>query len=139
MSPVLPGHPVPLVGEGGDGEGEDGEGPPAQNKESVGIRDGDNNPNNTPVDIGEAALEGVRGGLVPGAPQAGVVAEPLPRKLTDKIKVFVGLQKYLSPPLERVCGEQNMRQHARPGQLVQQVREVEQLQVQRRQPRPGQE
>ena len=101
------------------------------------VSDGDNNHNNAPVDIGEAALEGVRGGLVPGAPQAGVVPEPLPRKLTDKTKVFVALQKYFSPPLERVCGEQNMRQHARPGQLVQQVGEVEQLQVQRRQPGPG--
>ena len=60
------------------------------------VSDGDNNHNNAPVDIGEAALEGVRGGLVPGAPQAGVVAEPLPRKLTDKIKVFVALQKYFS-------------------------------------------
>ena len=49
------------------------------------------------------------------------------------------MKKYVSPPLERVCGEENMRQHARPGQLVQQVREVEQLQVQRRQLGPGQE
>ena len=49
------------------------------------VSDGDNNHNNAPVDIGEAALEGVRGGLVPGAPQAGVVAEPLPRKLPRTI------------------------------------------------------
>ena len=30
VSPVLPGHPVPLVGEG-----EDGEGPPAQNQSGI--------------------------------------------------------------------------------------------------------
>ena len=105
------------------------------------VSDGDNNHNNAPVDIGEAALEGVRGGLVPGAPQAGVVAEPLPRKLPGIIQeLFICIiEELFPPPLERVCGEQNMRQHARPGQLVQQVREVEQLQVQRRQPGPGQE
>ena len=105
------------------------------------VRDGDNNPNNAPVDIGEAALEGVRGGLVPGAPQAGVVAEPLPRKLPGIIQeLFICvIEELFPPPLERVCSEQNMRQHARPGQLVQQVGEVEQLQVQRRQPGPGQE
>ena len=93
------------------------------------------------MNIGEAALEGVRGGLVPGAPQAGVVAEPLPRKLSDIIQeLFICVTEELfPPPLERVCGEENMRQHARPGQLVQQVREVEQLQVQRRQMGPGQE
>ena len=93
------------------------------------------------MDIREAALEGVRGGLVPGAPQAGVVAEPLPRKLPGIIQeLFICvIEELFPPPLERVCSEQNMGQHARPGQLVQQVREVEQLQVQRRQPGPGQE
>ena len=105
------------------------------------VRDGDNNHNNAPVDIREAALEGVRGGLVPGAPQAGVVAEPLPRKLPGIIQeLFICvIEELFPPPLERVCGEENMRQHARPGQLVQQVGEVEQLQVQRRQPGPSQE
>ena len=74
------------------------------------------------------------GDATPGAPQAGVVAEPLPRKLPGIIQeLFICIiEDLFPPPLERVCGEQNMRQHARPGQLVQQVGEVEQLQVQRR-------
>ena len=59
--------------------------------------------------------------------------------LKIKFGPFHSCEEQISPPLERVYGEQNMRQHARPGQLVQQVREVEQLQVQRRQMGPGQE
>ena len=64
------------------------------------VSDGDNNHNNAPVDIGEAALEGVRGGLVPGAPQAGVVAEPLPRKLLGIIQeLFICVIEELFPHL----------------------------------------
>ena len=115
----------------------------SHNNHNDAVSDAANNHNNAPVDIREAALEGVRGGLVPGAPQAGVVAEPLPRKLTyvntRETIWFLESTNYFSPPPERVFGEETMRQHARPGQLVQQVREVEQLQVQRRQMGPGQE
>ena len=54
------------------------------------------------MDIGEAALEGVRGGLVPGAPQAGVVAEPLPRKLPGIIQeLFICVIEELFPPTSR--------------------------------------
>ena len=72
----------------------------SHNNHNDAVSDAANNHNNAPVDIREAALEGVRGGLVPGAPQAGVVAEPLPRKLPGIIQeLFICVMKNNLPHL----------------------------------------